>query len=56
MLGKERFYLREDKVQKKKGENQPGDWEDMERRPAGGLLLNPLKHPYIASSSSSKCL
>lgn len=52
MLGKELFYLREDKVQKEKGEYKLGDLKDMERRPAGGVLLNPLKHPYIASTFS----
>lgn len=51
MLGKELFYLGEDEVQKEKGEHQPGDLKETQRRPAGGLLLNPPKHPYIASTS-----
>lgn len=45
--------LREDEAQKKeKGKHKLGDLKDMERKSANGALLNPLKHPYIASTSS----
>lgn len=50
--GKRAFCLREDEAQKEKGKYKPGDSRDRERKLADGVLLNPLKHPYIASTSS----
>lgn len=47
--GKRALCLREDEAQKEeKGKYKP----ERERNLADGVLPNPLKHPYIASTSS----